>query len=257
MSSEDLIAALNGTEVEEPVAPEATPQATGEVEGEPPSPEPEVAPQESLEEDKAENTSPIMVPKQRLDQVLDKVRAAELERARLEERLKIYESQKQTEPQQAQPEDAFDYGDIEGSVKRYIERETSRLRQEHQQEKLAMSVDAAKRRYNDYDEVHALMMQEASKPGKEWMVQEIMQSVDPAEAMYQRGKQLQQIGDARSIEDLRASIERELEAKVEKRIRERIEAERAQGATTLAAGSSARAPSTDTGTLSIREILGR
>lgn len=258
--NDELSAALSGAEIDYTVEEETETQVvdTGENQGEPPAPEPQEEPP-LVEDDEPEqaSASATMIPKQRLDKVLEKVRIAELERARLEERLKIFESRNAPQVQEA-PEPGFDYGDIEGSVKRYLERETNRIREEHQAERLAASVASAKRRYADYDEVFNLVMETSQQPGREWIAQEIMTAPDPAEAMYQKGIELRSLGGARNLSELRENIRKELRSEIEKQLRVELEVQRSGVAKTLASASSAPAPSADDGeALSIRDILGR
>lgn len=188
--STDLDAILTGTAPEPEAAPEAEPTGEVAVEAEAAPPAAEKPPESKPEEE----PPPGHVPFQALADERRK-------RQELEQRLAQLEAQKpETKP------NLFDDPDNwEKALDERVERKLAAVRQESDQKFLVLVEQAAKARHADFEDVAKVFAEAAQvTPG---LIDEARQAPDPAEFIYQAGKNLQRVKEAGSIEALIAQAE--------------------------------------------------
>lgn len=204
--STDLDAILTGEAPEPTEAPEAEP--TGEVEtpaveaAEATPPVAEKAPESKPEE----KPSPGHVPFQAL---------ADERRKRQELESRLAELEKAKAPE-AKPNLFEDPDNWEKALNERVERSVAAVRQEFEQRTLYQFEQAAKARHPDFEDVAKFFAETARvTPG---LVDEARSAPDPAEFVYQAGKNLKLYREAGSIEALIAQAE----ARGEERARQAI-----------------------------------
>lgn len=188
--SSDLDAILTGTPPEPEAAPETEP--TGEVET--PAVEPAATPPVA-EKQAYEKPTPGHVPFQAL---------ADERRKRQELESRLAEMEKAQAPE-SKPNLFEDPDTWEKALDERMERKLQAVRQESEQKFLALVEQAAKARHTDFDEVAQIFAATArTTPG---LIEEARNAPDPAEFIYQAGRNLKRFQEAGSIDALIAQAE--------------------------------------------------
>lgn len=181
--STDLDAILTGNE---PEAPEAEP--TGETEAAEAAPEAAPPAAEKPPEKQEEKPSPGHVPFQALADERRK-------RQELEQRLAQLEAKPEAKPNLFEDPDNW-----EKALDERVERKLAAVRQESEQKFLVLVEQAAKARHTDFEDVARVFAEAAQvTPG---LIDEARQAADPAEFIYQAGRNLKRVREAGSIEEL-------------------------------------------------------
>ena len=185
-------AILTGTAPEPEAAPETEPTGEGAAEAAPEA-TPPVA--EKPPEKADDKPTPGHVPFQAL---------ADERRKRQELESRLAEMERARQPE-AKPNLFEDPDSWEKALDERMERKLQSVRQESEQKFLVLVEQAAKARHTDFDEVAQVFAATArTTPG---LIEEARQAADPAEYIYQAGRNLKRFQEAGSIDALIAQAE--------------------------------------------------